>query len=571
MLTKRVRRKRSRSSFLTRLQALIDGEAALLGSIITFGVIISLLSLAVPIAVQSLVNSVAFGSLTQQLYILSAVVFLVLSFSGILGVAQLVAAEFLQQRLFVRIALDLSERMSRFSAEGFRDLYGSEMVNPFLEVSTLQKSVSHILVSGLGLILQIAVGILLLTLYHPVLLLFSVVITLTIAFIFFVLGRNGIQTADDECNAKYQMVEWLEDLVGMFPAFRETAGLAYARSRTDFAINAWLSARRLHFRVLLFQNCTSYFVHAAISAALLGVGGYLVIQGQLTLGQLVASELIVSAALSGLIKFGKHLESLYDMAAALEKLKKLRCIPLEDTDGDIPEWDTKSPAALEVKNLYSNVSYGGRAILNGVNLTMAPGDRVAILGENNSGKTVLAECITQLTKPERGEVLIDNHHASDVDLFHLRSRVALVTKPHFFHGTIEENLCFSAENVSRKDIRETLALLELDEKISCLEDGLETEVTPRTNVFSYGEVVRLSIARALLARPGLIVFDQCLDAVDERSLSQVMQVLLDPELPCTILALTHDRDITQLFPYRYRLAEGVLKELEEESGQGGEL
>lgn len=545
------------ATIVERLRPLVKGEGYLVWGILIFGLVTSILSLAVPVAVQSLVNSVAFGTLTQQLIVLSVVVLLVLSFSGMLKTAQLVAIEHLQRRLFVRLTLDLARRIPAFSSRGIGGIFGPEILNPYLEVSTLQKSLADILVGGLGLLLQIVFGLLLLTLYHPLLLVFASFLGLAVILIIFVLGKYGVSTADAECSAKYETLEWLEDMAQFGTLFRSEEGMEFGHKMADEAALKWLSARKSHFRVLLSQNMAAYATHAIASATLLGLGGYLVIRGQLTLGQLVAAELVVNAALSGLVKFGKHLESLYDLSAAMEKLNKLREIEIEETSGDSPQWNTGQPASLSVTNLKVLKSNSREYVIDDLMLDAPPGSRIAIIGENGIGKSILADSIYRFIKPASGTIKVDGHNIWDVDLVSLRSRVGIVSVPRFFHGTLEENLKLGRD-VTRRDLRDLLDKLGLSKKIESLPDGLQTEITPNHRIFSYGEMLRLSIAQILLGSPGLLIIDQTLDGVDERSLDGVFKLLLSPELACTIIVLTHDPNIASEFPTTYVLHGGKL-------------
>lgn len=545
-------------SISNRLNPFIKGEVKLVVFICTFGVITSVLSLVVPIAVQSLVNSVAFGSLTQQLIVLTMTVFVVLSFSGILQALQFYTSEKLQRRLFVRVVADLAKRIPQISARGIRGVTGAELLNPFIEISTLQKSLANILIGGLGVILQITFGILLLSFYHPYLLAFALILSFAIAIIVFIFGRNGVKTADKECSAKYDSLTWLEDMADMSILFRSDESSHFGEKRALNLANKWLLARSSHFKILFVQHVGAYFTHALASATLLGLGGYLVIKGQLTLGQLVAAELVVNSSLSGLVKLCKHLDSLYDLTASLGKLNKLRSYNSEQVQGSNPSWDSARAALIEIKNLSVGQESSSKALLKNINLTIKPKEKIAIFGGNGSGKTVLAESIFRLIKPDYGEIIVDGYNVEDIDTRSLRSRVKLVTKPKFFHGTLEENLTYDSKLVSRKDLRNILRQLGLENTIRHLNDGLETVITPTCKFFSYGEMLRIALARAIISNPGLLIIDQTFDGVDSDSQEKLLNILLADEFPCSILAFTHDMQIARFFDKSYFLKEGQL-------------
>ena len=544
---------------LGRVSPILRGEERILIGILIYGLFTSLLTLVIPVTVQSLVNSVAFGSLTQQLLILSSVVFIVLLFFGILSASQLLLAEKLQRRLFARISFDLAQRIPRFSSNGIQGLHGSEHLNPFLEIATVKKSVSHLLVSGLGVILQVVVGLLLLCLYHPLLLGFSLILFLSIFCIVVWFGKRGPATADIECSAKYETLTWLEDLADDKKYFRSETGLKFALERTANLVEEWTTARQQHFKIVFVQYVGAYVVHAVASSLLLGVGGWLVIKGQLTLGQLVAAELVVNAALSGFIKLGKHLESFYDLTAGLGKLEKFRMLGLEDDGGEMPRWTDGRSLSVRLEKVSAGRRYDGSYFLKNLNLEVAPGEKIAIYGENSSGKSLLGQLLFGLLQPLKGEIQIDGNYLSDVSLPAIRDRIAFVGEFRFFHGTLEENLTLGCSSISRKRLREYIKRMGLTEKVSMFENGLETVMNPAHQVFSKGEMMRIALIRALLREPGFLIVDQTLDSIDERSLECVISLLLEKATDCTMILMTHEPAIANRFKTIYELSNGNLE------------
>ncbi len=132
-----------------------------------------------------------------------------------------------------------------------------------------------------------------------------------------------MQSSVKESKKKYVMASWLEDLARCPIAFRTDGGSEFALERADRFIHDYLSARRKHFRILMRQILFALGLQALASTALLGIGGWLVVSGELTLGQLVAAELIVAVIVGSVAKLGKHMESFYDLLAAVDKLGHL--------------------------------------------------------------------------------------------------------------------------------------------------------------------------------------------------------------------------------------------------------
>ena len=164
------------------------------------------------------------------------------------------------------------------------------------------------LLDGIGLILSAVIGMAVLAFYHPWLLGFDLVMMASIAFIILVLGRGAVDSAIKESKNKYYMAAWLEDIARCPTTFRTAGGTDLALERTDRLVHEYLEARQKHFRILMRQILFALGLQAVASTALLGIGGWLVVDGQLTLGQLVAAELIVTVIVRAFAKLGKHME-----------------------------------------------------------------------------------------------------------------------------------------------------------------------------------------------------------------------------------------------------------------------
>ncbi|MFP5501064.1 MAG: ABC transporter ATP-binding protein, partial [Candidatus Sericytochromatia bacterium] len=314
-----------------RLFALLRAERQDLWVLVVYGLVIGLLTLVVPFAVQALVNTAGFGTLIQPLLVLAGLVFVGLGFSAAVQAVQAHVIEMVQRRLFVRTALDLAGRFPRVRQEAFDQYHGPELVNRFFDVLTVQKSANILLLDGLSIIIQAVIGLSLVALYHPALLVYSVLVALSLLAIVRVLGTRGVRTAVDESKAKYAVAAWLEEVARHPVTFKSAGGPVLALDRVDALLERYLDYRDQHFQVVFRQFLGILLLYMLASSVLLGLGGWLVILQQLSLGQLVAAEFIVTVIVGGFAKFGKQLETFYDLLAAVDKLGELTDLPLEAT------------------------------------------------------------------------------------------------------------------------------------------------------------------------------------------------------------------------------------------------
>ncbi|MEZ4451779.1 MAG: ABC transporter ATP-binding protein [Nannocystaceae bacterium] len=540
-----------------RLTALMRLEARDLWAIVVYAVGVGVFALATPVAVQALVNTVAFGALLQPLVVLALLLLAGLALAGGLRAIQVWVVELLQRRLFVRVVSDLAHRLPRIDPRALDRAHGPELVNRFYEVVTAQKSAATLLLDGISVALQAAIGMIVLAFYHPFLLAFDMVLVVAVAAVVLILGRPATRTAIAESRAKHAVAAWLETIAGGPIAFKRAGGPEYALQRADALARTYLDARGRHFRHLFRQIASALALQAIASAALLGLGGWLVIDRQLTLGQLVAAELIVSSVVAAFAKLGKHLESYYDLVAALDKLGILADLPLEEDLGEAtpPE---PGPAALSLRGV--TLAYDeGPPILAGVDLSIAAGEAVAITGASASGKSSLAALVYGLRRPSAGSIAVAGVDLRDQALRSLRRDVALVGPIELFAGTIADNVRMDRRDIPLREVRRVVEAVGLGDRIAGLEGGLQATIEVDGRPLSRSEALRLCLARALVGRPRLLVIDEALDAVDPAACESILDLLLADDAPSTVLAFTRARRVLDRCDRALTLEGGALR------------
>ena len=479
--------------------ALFRPEWGDVGVIAVFALFVGLLNLAVPIAVEALVSTVAFGRLLQPLIVLSGILLVCLLFGAVLRVLQTVVAEVIQRRLFVRVAADLAHRLPRVRAEAWDGHDGRELANRFFDVVTVQKSAGKLLLDGINLVLGAVVGLGVLAFYHPYLLGFDLVLIGTMVSVTLLLGRGAVRTAVMESKKKYRVAAWLEELAGTPRAFAGDGGPAFAAEQTDVLIADWLHARRAQFRVVLRQFAFAVGLQAAAATALLGIGGLLVIRGQLTLGQLVAAELIVTAVVGSFAKLGKYLETLYDLIAGADKLGHLFALPTEEAGG---------VSAPDVRA----ADRGASADLSGpVDFALAPGEAVGLCDPDGTRGRTVADLLAGRREVPGWTVRVDGLPADAWRGDALRRRVAVAAGGNLFAGTLAENVHVGRPAVTDRRVRDTLHAVGLADVADRLPDGPDTPLGPGGAPLTGTAADRLALARALAGDPGLVVLDGLLD------------------------------------------------------------
>lgn len=530
-----------------RFFGLLRPERADIIAIFVFSVVNGVLLLATPLTVDAVVNNIAFGGqeqvYLQALLVLSFVLFAFLGLLAALRAAQHYTMEVIQRRLFLRVTADLAYRLPRVESAVLAESGGPELVNRFFEVVTVQKSSSLLMLEGINVTLSALIGLVVLGFYHPFLLAFDVVLVVALAVVVIGMGRGAVATSIRESEAKHAVAGWLEQ-IAMFPlAFRSRGACDLALRRADELGREYLTARRAHYRVLIRQVGGLLALQAAASSALLTIGGFLVLRGELTLGQLVASELIVGAIVASVAKFDKQLESWYDAMASIDKLGHLVDLPIERDGGERPA-DRSGPAALE----WQKVTFGydpASPLFSDLSLSLRPGSRVAVVCAAGYGASTLLDLAYGLQDPQKGMVLVDGIDVRHWGLPELREQVALVRGSEIVDGTIADNVRFGREDITLDEVRRALEYVGLMEAVLRFPQGLDTNLRAGGRPLSSTQRARLMLARAIVTRPRLLMLDELLEGLDVEAVTELESYLFDSENPWTLVLVTRDPDLIQ--------------------------
>lgn len=547
----------SGSSPWKRARALLRLERADIRLTVVYGIAIGLLSVVTPVAVQALVNTVALGAVLDPLVVLTVLVTIVLIFAGVMRLLHARVVEAIAARIFLRAAADITRRLFAASPSALERTSPAELTARFLEVPVLQKAVAVLLVDGVDLVLKLGVGTALLAIYHPLLLLFSLAILITLAAVILVSGRGALATAINESNAKYETVAWLEQTIRLAAVVRTEAGRRRALDRADHVARRYRDARRAHFGKLARALAGGIAIQVVGSAALLGLGGALVVKGQLTLGQLVAAELVFASIALALVKLHKQLEAIYDVVASSKKFAGLVDIATERRGGEQLTGDN----GLAVSITHATIGHGDGAVLRDVTLSIVAGEHLAIVAAPGAGKTTLAEALASMHPLGAGQLHYDDRDVRYLSLQDLRSQITCLRGIELAHESIDANLRYARPDAESDALEQVLKAVDLADVVSQLPDGLATKLTPTGRPLSQTAARRLVLARALLARPRLLVVDGGLDhlgltpEVKERVLDTVFG-----QPHTTLIVISNDLDVLRRCERQVHIVGGQLLE-----------
>ncbi|MGB7344216.1 MAG: ABC transporter ATP-binding protein [Pirellulaceae bacterium] len=526
---------------LQRFLGLLNLDRRDVGMVALFALVGGVLSLATPLAIESLVNVVSWGTYWQPLLVLSMVLLTCLALSGVLKVLQTVVTEIIQRRQLVRIVGDLAHRFPRANQESLEGKYPRELANRVFDIMTIQKATSVLLMDGVSLALTTMLGLLLLAFYHPFLLGFDLVLLLTMTVMLVVLGRGGVRTAIEESITKYRIAHWLQDVIALPAAFKINGGETYAIDRTNRLVTDYLIARKSQFRVILRQVIFAVGLQVVASTVLLGLGGWLVIRGQLTLGQLVASELVVTVVVGAFAKAGKSIEKFYDLMAGIDKVGHLLDVPIDSRRESVSQPDGAGSVRWGELTLVA-----GSQIITIPATEIRPGSRVAVVGDCPHGKSALMEVLAGLTKPHRGIAEVAGFDALQAGPSGDGRIIGFAGDIEIFNGSLRQNVALGRNNVGRDRIRKVLQDIGLWNGVLRLSDGVEARLQTGGYPLTKTQASLLMVARAIASQPSVVLIDGLLDSLGDERRQRVWDAISGDDKPWTLIVATSREDVAQL-------------------------
>lgn len=312
-----------------RLIRLLSNEKRDIWYIYLYAIIAGLISLSLPLGIQAVFNFVSSGTVFNSIYLLIGLVIMGVVLAGLLQIGQITLVEVLQQRIFAKAAFEFTYRLPRIRPEALRPYYPPELMNRFFDIINVQKSLPKLLIDITAAAIQVMFGIILLSFYHPVFIVFGLVTVLMLWFVVWAYGKRGVETSLSESKYKYKVAAWLEDLARDLSAYRREADSFEAIDKMDDLVANYLKYRNEHYLVLkrFFYNAVAF--KTIITGSLLVAGTALVVERQMTLGQFVAAELVIVLITSAVEKLIMSIDTIFDLLTAVEKLGSVTDLPLE--------------------------------------------------------------------------------------------------------------------------------------------------------------------------------------------------------------------------------------------------
>ena len=503
--------------------------------------VIQLLTLANPLLIQVIIDKVISQRSLDTLQVLGIALLTLTIFEGFLiSIKTFLFAE-TTNRIDQKLGSEVIDHLYRLPLEFFDRRAVGELGS---RVDELEKIRNFITGQGLTTILDSFFSII----YIGIMLIYSVKLTiisllvLPIQIILTIIGaplfrRQYRETAQNNAKTKSHLVETLNGIQTIKAQNIETD----SRWKWQDLYSKYIASS---FKKTITSTAISQLsqVLQKISQLLvLWIGASMVLEGKLTLGQLIAFRIISSYVTQPILRLSTVWQTLQELNVSFERLGDIINIKKEKEETDNENISMpKISGLLKFDNVDFNFIKSNVNSLSNINLKIEPGTFVGLAGKSGSGKSTLTKLIPRLYKPSKGIVSIDNYDVTKVDLYSLRRQIGIVPQePLLFAGTILDNLRINNKNASDELIVKVTKRANAHDFIMKMPDGYNTQIGERGSSMSGGQRQRIAIARTLLSEPKMLILDEATSALDFESEKIIVDNLINSYRDLTVIFISH--------------------------------
>jgi ABC-type bacteriocin/lantibiotic exporter with double-glycine peptidase domain len=475
---------------------------------------IQLAVLSVPLLVAVLVERILPAGDGRLLAVLSVGVGVVVGYSLLALVVRGRLLLELRTRLDARLSTDFVEHLldlpypfflSRSAGDLLARRGGFAVIRETLTASALSGVIDGLLVVGYVAVLAVV---------SPVLAGLVVVLAAAQVAVLLAAGDRTRRLTGESLAAEARSAGYLTEVLAGIETLKaggaEQRAMSRWRALFDDELNAAVARGRLDGLVHAVLDT----LRIASPLVVLVVGGWLSLGGRLGVGEVVVAAVLASAVLQPLAELVTTGLQLRQLDSYLHRLDDVLGAPTEH-EADRPAPARPVVGRITARGLGYRYSAGGREVLTGIDVDIAPGSRVALVGPSGSGKSTLALLLLGLHRPTAGQVLVDGTDLTELDLRALRQQIGVVTqRSYVFAGTIRDNLALTCPDADLDQQRDAARLALVDDDIAAMALGYDTVLVDGGASLSGGQRQRLCLARALVGQPRVLLLDEATSALD---------------------------------------------------------
>ncbi len=520
---------------LARLNQVLQPQRKDITAVYIFAILAGAVQLSLPLGIQSIISFVMAGSISTSIVVLIGMVVFGVFINGLLQVRQLQIIEKVTQKLFVRYSIEYSDRIPKLNIEKLDKQYLPEMVNRYFDSISLQKGLDKLLIDIPASIIQVLLGLLLLAFYHPVFIAFGLILILIVVTIIRYTTPKGLDAAMSASNYKYGVAAWLQEVARTIKSFKYTKGTSLHIKKTDELVSSYLGSRTSYFKILLTQFWSLISFKIIITAAMLIIGSYLLVNQQINVGQFIAADIVIIAIIASIEKLITNLSAVYDAVVSVEKLSTITEAEIEKSGG--LNLATKNEGVSLEFNQVSFAYSDEPPVLENLQLKLSPGEVVQISGSSGSGKSTMLRLLTGAFTNFKGNILIDEVPVSNYTIESLRSNTGiLLGSQDIFQGSLWQNITMGNEAITLEEVTKLAKLTGLDKYVQSCKNGYDSIMQPVGNKLSNTVRKNILLMRSLLGRHRLLLLEEPFDHLAEPYKSNVLEFIKNDKTSTIMIA-----------------------------------
>ncbi len=506
-----------------------------------YAIFAGVVNLSLPLGIQAIINLIQGAQISTSWVVLVVLVTIGVAFGGILQLMQIRIIENVQQKIFTRSSFEFAYRFPKIKMSELNNYYPPELANRFFDTLTVQKGLSKILIDFPAALLQIILGLLLLSFYHPFFIVYGILLIGLIYVVFKFTAQKGLDTSLNESKNKYKVAHWLQEVARSMVSFKLSGKTSHALDKNDELVTEYLKARESHFNILVLQFIQMIGFKVLVTAGLLLIGGLLVLNQEMNIGQFVAAEIIILLVISSVEKLILGLETFYDLLTSLEKLGQVVDKELESQEGQI-SFGENEPLSVELEKVSYKVPGSQKTVIDNISLKIPPNSRMLINGKSGSLKTTLLRIISGILEPDSGGVYVNGNSLKALNLNLYRSQIGHTLPGELpFEGSILNNITFGDTSIAQERINWVINKMGLSEFVKEQPQGLQTILYPEGQQIPFTVAKKIVLARSIVRNPKLLLLKDPLDQFDEEEVTEIIDFISDPENGWSLIVVSENK------------------------------
>lgn len=497
-----------------------------------------LIMLSIPLGIQTITNFLMTNQVTTSWIVMIACVLVGVAIAYHVQVYQIRIVENLRQKIYLHSVFEVGTLMPKWKMESIDAKYAPEVVNRFFDILTIQGKLAKVLIDFSIASTQVLFGLILLAVYDNQFMLVSLVSVLYFFVLFRSTFKKGITTSKEESEYKYETVAWVEEGARSLETMKLAPDNAMFLDKIDRISGNYLQARVNHFSVLMKQYRGLIWYKVLVTAMLLVLGGLLVIEQRINIGQFVAAEITILTIIASLEKIMLSVEHIYDTLVAVEKVSEVTSIETEEQgEKNLPN---EKGLAIEMRDVSYRFEDNVDFALNNINLQIAPGEKVCIAGEQGTGKSLFLYLLATFYQDYTGTIRFNGIDLRHLQLNGVREMIAEnISKTEVFRHTVRQNITLS-KPMSDEALMRILDQVALTDFVRSLPKGLDTELMTEDKRLTKSIRMKIKLARCLAKEPRLILFEDGMGRIDKATRDDIRDRFLSKQAPWTLVAVSNN-------------------------------